>query len=50
VLMEGFHVVDRRFVPLLMSRSAIEGQHLLVIVTFKHCALHLLRLFAMLTP
>lgn len=32
--MEGFHVIDRRFVPLLMSRSAIEGQHLLVIYYF----------------
>jgi hypothetical protein len=48
--MEGFHVVDRRFVPLLMSRSAIEGQHLLVIVHLKYHALDILRLFAMLTP
>ena len=43
-------MVDGRFVPLLMSRSAIEGQHLLVIINPHQRALHLLRLFAMLTP
>lgn len=41
-------MIDRRFVPLLMSRSVIEGQHLLVIASFRYHSLHSLRLFAML--